>query len=225
MLEYLAQVPLFEGLSQKQLQDLLHISQKKQYAPGNDVFYEGDFADGLYIIISGRIKVFKLSLEGKEQVLHIFGPGEPIGEAAVFAGETFPANAQAIEKSELLFFSRQSLLDLFNSDPSLPMKMLAILSKRLRSFTSIIEDLSLKEIPQRLASYFLQQYELQKNSQVITLEVSKGLLAKILGTSQETLSRTLNKMTEQGLIEVNKRQISLLDEEALESLSLGEREL
>jgi CRP/FNR family transcriptional regulator len=225
MLEYLAQVPLFEGLTQRQLQDLLYISQKKQYAPGNDVFYEGDFADGLYIIISGRIKVFKLSLEGKEQVLHIFGPGEPIGEAAVFAGETFPANAQAIEKSELLFFSRQSLLDLFNSDPSLPMKMLGILSKRLRSFTSIIEDLSLKEIPQRLASYFLQQYELQKNSQVITLEVSKGLLAKILGTSQETLSRTLNKMTEQGLIEVNKRQISLLDEEALESLSLGEREL
>ncbi len=101
------------------------------------------------------------------------------------------------------------------------MNMLAVLSKRLRTFTTMIEDLSLKELPQRLAAYILHLMEKQENEQEITLDVSKGILSKILGASQETLSRVFKQMTDSGLIEMHKRTIRILDPEGLEDLAEG----
>jgi CRP-like cAMP-binding protein len=95
------------------------------------------------------------SAEGKEQILHIYGPGHPIGEVPVFSGSRFPANAMAIEKSRMLFFPRRDFVDLISAHPSLALNMLAVLSLRLRQFTVQIENLSLKEVPARLASYLI----------------------------------------------------------------------
>ena len=217
----LHQVPLFHGLEESQLKSLRNISQKLSYQKNQSIFSQGDPAQGFYVVLSGQVKIYKLSLDGKEQVLHIFGSGEPVGEVPVFAGDTFPAHAQAISHSRLLFFPRQRLRELFLEDPSLAMNMLAVLSKRLRTFTTMIEDLSLKELPQRLAAYILHQTEQQGNSQEITLDVSKGILSKILGASQETLSRVFKQMTDSGLIEMHKRTIRILDPEGLEDLAEG----
>ncbi len=218
----LRQAPLFTGLTDEQLERLQGISQRLSFERGQTIFSEGTEAAGFYVVLSGRIKIFKLSLEGKEQILHIFGRGEPVGEVPVFAGQTFPANGEALEKAEVAFFPRRKLLELYTSDPSLAMNMLAVLSQRLREFTRLIENLSLKEIPQRLAAYLVErQHQLPETSDV-TLDVSKGVLAKILGTSQETLSRILNKLSEAGIIQVKGRRISILDPDQLEEVAEGE---
>lgn len=219
LLEIISQAPLFSGLPEDQLRDIRKIAVKKDVNKGETIFFEGDACNGFYLVVSGKIKIFKLSLEGKEQILHFFGPGEPIGEVPVFSGQPFPANAEAVAKSHLTFFPRQAFVDLISDNPSLSLNMLAILSKRLRQFTVQIENLSLKEVPARLASYLTYLAEEQGETDAVTLTISKGQLASLLGTIPETLSRIFSKMTDQNLIQVNGRTIQLTDPTGLEELS------
>ncbi len=215
----LAAVPLFSGLEPHDLDLLAGLALQKSYRKGEMIFSEGDPGDGFYIVAEGQVKVFKSSSEGKEQILHIFGPGEPIGEVAVFAGIPFPANAAVLAKSTLLFFPRDAFTRLIAKEPSLAMKLLAVLSTRLRQFTVQIENLSLKEVPGRIASHLLFLAEEQNNRGQVTLTISKGQLASLLGTIPETLSRIQAKMASEGLIQVSGREITLLDFEGLEALS------
>jgi CRP/FNR family transcriptional regulator len=129
----------------------------------------------------------------------------------------------AIEKSRLLFFPRKDFVDLISSQPSLALNMLAILSVRLRQFTVQVENLSLKEVPARLASYLIYLTEEQDNSEIVTLPISKGQLASLLGTIPETLSRIFNKMTLHQLIEVQGSKITLVDRVGIEDLASSGR--
>jgi CRP-like cAMP-binding protein len=147
-------------------------------------------------------------------------------EVAVFTGRPFPANADALEETRALFFPRKEFLELIRRDPSLALNMLAVLSQRLRRFSAIIENLSLKEVPGRLAAYLLYLAEGKKGKSEVILEISKNQLASLLGTIPETLSRILAKLTRGGLIQSNgPRQIQLLDPKGLEELANGERKL
>jgi len=220
---FIREIPLFAGLVDEQIQWLAVIVEKRKYSRGKVIFSEGEEAKGLYVLHTGRIKIYKLSSEGKEQILHIFGPGEPFGEVAVFAGGQFPAYAEALEVSETLFFPRKKIVELLTKDPSMAMNMLAMLSKRLKYFTQLVENLSLKEVPQRLAAYLLVLATIKDKRDTVELDIAKGQLASLLGTIPETLSRILNKMTIQGYIEVEGRQIKLLDRQSLENISMGEK--
>ncbi len=153
------------------------------------------------------MKIYKMSAEGKEQILHVVGPGEAIGAVAVFSGKLYPANAQAIIDSRLLFFPRSRFVALLAENPELTMNLLAIFAKRLREFTLQIESLSLKEIPGRLASYLLDQSEKQKTPDAVCLEVSRSQLADILGAAPESLSRAFAGLTRWGLIDARGDQI------------------
>jgi CRP-like cAMP-binding protein len=218
--EIISKIPLFTGLPQEQMAAVARITVQRSYRKGQPIFSEDDSADGFYVPAKGRVKVFKLSAEGKEQILHIIQPGEPFGEVAMFIGTKFPAYAEALEESLTFFFPRQAFMDLLVKDPSLSMNMLAILSKRLKQFTLLVEDLSLKEVPQRLAAFLL--YLAQKNKDAgdqVTLDVTKGQLASLLGTIPETLSRILYKMVNQEWIRVQGREITILDRAALEDLA------
>jgi CRP/FNR family transcriptional regulator, dissimilatory nitrate respiration regulator len=216
---------LFKGLPEKQLKELSGIALGHAYKKGQTIFSDGEEASGFYLLRSGRIKIFKLSFEGKEQILHIIGPGEPFGEVPVFAGERFPAYAEVMEESETIFFPKASFTELIKKDPMIAMNMLAILSRRLKQFTQLVESLSLKEVPQRLATYLLYLSEEQGGESNIDLNIAKGQLANILGTIPETLSRILSKMVNQDLIRVLGRTIKLVDKEGLEELASGERML
>ncbi len=171
------------------------------------------------MVADGKVKIFKTSIDSKEQILHIYGPGNPFGEVPVFSGKEFPANAQAMLKSHLLFFPRTAFVELITTNPSLAMNMLAVLSMRLREFTVQIENLSLKEVPGRLSSYLIYLAEEQKSGTNIFLPISKGQLASLLGTIPETLSRIFAKMSSRNLIEINGRKIKLLDRSSLEDLA------
>lgn len=217
----MGQSSLFKGLPEDELRQLERISEPRECDKGEVLFQEGKEGVGFYVVASGQVKVFKMSFDGREQILHILGPGDPLGEVPVFAGTTYPANAQALSKASLYFFPRKKLIELYRESPSLAMNMLAVLSRRLREFTVLIENLSLKEIPQRLAAYLLHQQSLRPVSARVKLSVTKGVLSNILGTSQETLSRVLGKLSQEGLIEVQGKEISILDMDKLKVLSDG----
>lgn len=212
-------IPSFSGLSSEQMADIRNIVVEQNYIKGEVIFGEGDEGKGFYIVLEGLVKVFKASAEGKEQILHLLGPGEPLGEVAVFAGRSFPANALALANSRLLYLPRQKFVDLIARNPSLAMNMLAVLSMRLRQFTVQIESLTLKEVPGRLAAYLLYLAEEQENDKSVTLKISKGSLAGLLGTIPETLSRIFAKMSDQGLIRVNGREIELIHPEGIKELA------
>jgi len=221
----IAAIPLFEGLSQRQYDELARIAVDRSYKRGQIIFSEGDEGIGLYVLIAGKVKIFKLSPEGKEQILHVFEPGEPFGEAAVFAGQPFPAHAEALEKSRTLFFPRAAFIGLITGDPSLALNMLAILSRRLRKFTVLVEDLSLKEVPGRLAAYLFYMSEQRDGSDDLKLDIAKNQLASLLGTIPETLSRILTRMVRQGLIRLDGARIKIVDRQGLEELAQAERRL
>ncbi len=216
-------IPLFNGLSAGQVEAITAIATEKRYARNQTVFSEGEPARGFYIIAEGKVKIFKLSLDGKEQILHIYGPGDPFGEVPMFAGGKFPANAQALVASRLIFLPRRDFARLLAVHPSLAMNMLAVLSRRLREFTVQIENLSLKEVPGRLAAYLLYLSTEQDDSDRVQLPISKGQLASLLGTIPETLSRIFAKMTDQGMINVQGRRITIANRQAMEELALEGR--
>jgi CRP/FNR family transcriptional regulator, dissimilatory nitrate respiration regulator len=206
---------LFGGLPQRQLEDISGIAVEKTFQKGEAIFFEGDKGIGFYMVGDGRVKIFKVSPAGKEHILHIFGEGEPFGEVPVFYGQPFPASAEALVKTQTLFFPRDRFIRLVEANPSIALNMLAVLSMRLRRFAGQIESLSLKEVPARLANYLLYLSTEQGDKEVVQLDISKGQLASLLGTIPETLSRIFAKMSEEGLIRVNGRTIYLLDKEAL----------
>ena len=218
-LDVISTIPLFNGLPEDQLEAIQKIAIEKQINKGEIIVSEGDEGRGFYVIAEGRIKVFKVSAEGKEQILHIFGPGQPFGEVPVFAGQRFPANAQAIDKARVLFLTRVAMVDLITANPSLALNMLAEMSRKLRLFAVQIENLSLKEMPARLASYLIHLADEQDQEEVVTLKISKGQLASILGTIPETLSRIFAKLSGNELIRVEGKKITLLDRDGLEDLA------
>jgi CRP/FNR family transcriptional regulator, dissimilatory nitrate respiration regulator len=207
---------LFSGLAAPLLGQIAALAQERHFGRGETIFFEGDLADGFYVVSQGQVKIFKMSLSGKEQILHLFGSGEPFGEVPVFSGSrTFPANAVSLTATDLLFFPRREFVSLISSSPELALAMLAVLSRRLRQFAAQIESLSLKEVPSRLAAHLLYLAEEQGRSDQVTLDIPKGQLASLLGTSPETLSRIFHSLSTEGLIRVEGRSITLLDCEAL----------
>lgn len=221
----LNQIPLFEGLSDGQLQDLSSIAITKTYKRGATIFSENDPGSGFYVVSDGKIKIFKISGDGKEQILHIFGPGEPFGEAPVFEGRRFPAHAMALEDSQALYFPRVAFVDLVKRNPSLALSMLAVLSRRLRRFAALVEDLSLKEVPTRLAAHLVYLSENSQGGEELSLDISKNQLAGLLGTIPETLSRILTKMVKKGLIQIHGPKIKIMDKAGLDELAQGSTRL
>lgn len=218
----LAGVPIFAGLQPEQLERISHIAVPRNVDRGQMLFFERGEAEGFYVIEAGKVKVFRSAPDGREAVLHIYGPGETFGEVPMFMGGRYPASAAAVEKGRIIFLPRADLVRLIGEDSTLAMNMLASLSGKLREFAAKIEALTLQEIPQRLAAYLLDLSEREGGVDTVELDMAKGLLASFLGATRETLSRALSRMAEQDFIEVQGRTIHLLDKAGLEDLANGE---
>jgi len=219
----LTKLPLFQKLDENALKMLDRILMVREFGRGENIFTEGSDAAGFYIIINGRVKVFKLSADGKEQILHIAASRELLGAVSAFAGDPYPAYADAMEKTRVFFFPRKEFLVLIQKEPSVVMNMMANLAMRLQHFTRMIEDLSLKEVPGRLAAYLLYLSKQSGGSDNIEIDISKGQLASLLGTIPETLSRILRKMNEKGILNVSGRKIEMLNKRALNDIVNGEK--
>ena len=214
--------PLFAGVTNDDLDHLLRISKARDAGKGELLFSDGEIAAGFFIVGTGKVKVFKLSPEGKERILHIVHPGGTFAEAAIFGSGTYPAYAQPLEASQLIFFPKREFLDLLHSDSQLAINMIAGLSRFLRQFANQIEELTFKDVPARLARYLLDLAG--DEAEQVELPISKSQLASKLGTVSETLSRTFRKLTDDDLIVVRGKVIELLDRDRLEDLSFSFKE-
>ncbi len=224
IIDIISKFPLFQGLAESQLAALSDILIDQTFEKYHTIFTQGENAAGFYAVVTGKVKIFKTSPDGKEQIIHIYGAGNIFGEVPMFSGGNFPANAETLERSRLFFFPRNSFIELIKTEPSLAMNMLAELSKKLRHLAHLVEELSLKEVPGRLASYLLLLSDNGKKAQV-ELDVTKTQLAGLLGTIPETLSRILGRMVNQGIIEVSGGMIKIINLKGLRELSTGVKNL
>ncbi|MBD2294905.1 Crp/Fnr family transcriptional regulator [Anabaena sphaerica FACHB-251] len=209
---FLQKTPIFENIIDEQLQAVANIAILQTYKKNETLFWEGDEATGFFIVKSGRIKVFKVANNGKEQILHIFGIEEYFAEVPAFDGGNFPASAAAIETSEVVFIPRTAFLMVLQQHPTLAIAMLGTFARHLRQLTHLVDTLSFQEVPERLTNYLLKLSKRNDNINVIELDLPKTQLAALLGTVPETLSRAFYKLSQEGKIEVNGTKITLSDE-------------
>ncbi len=215
----LSAIPMFSALTRADLKQVAAIAVTKRYPRGATVFSEGDPSEGFHIILDGKVRIFKISAEGKEQTLHVFGPRQPVGEAAVFAGAPYPAHAETLESTTVLYFPRDAFIALLESRPTVALGLLATLAKRLMQFAALVEQLSLKEIPNRLAAYLLHLHRHAPPGAAIDLDMSKKQLATLLGATPETLSRTFTRFEQDGAVRASgRRRLIILDLEYLARL-------
>jgi len=216
--KYLKKTSLFNGLNSFQLARLGRAIAIKSYKKDALIFSEGDPASGFYIVAEGKVKVYKLSAQGKEYIMNVFASGQTIAEVTVFSGKDYPAYAQAITNSTLLFLPKLQLLDILREYPEIALRMLAALSQRQRHFAEMIEDLSLRDVSCRLAKYLLNLSS-QKKSNTFSLDMQKSELALKLATIPETLSRNLKKLKTKKLISLKADKITILNPESLRQLA------
>jgi len=214
---------LFSGVTDRDLVLLQDICRQRNYPRGEILFEQGEKAVGFYVVSSGKVKIYKLSPEGKERILHIVQPGNTFAEAAIFADGCYPAFAETLEASQLLFFPKKEFLDLLHQHSQIAINMIGGLAKFLRQFTTQIEDLTFRDVPARLARYLADIGGDRKA--VVTLPVSKTQLASNLGTVSETLSRTFRKLTDEEILRVTGKQIEILDADRLLDLANSFKEV
>ena len=209
--------PLFAGLTEVDLTALEKICRRSEIPKGTILFSEGEEARGFYVPVSGKVKIYKVTPEGRERVLRVAEPGRTFAEEAIFDLGTYPANAATLEKSVLLFFPKQEVLDLLRNNVQLAINMIGGISRLLREFMDQMEAITFRDVPARLARYLLDLSE--SGQQRVELPLSKTQLAVNLGTVGETLSRTFRKLVDDGLIRMRSRTIDILDFAGLEALA------
>jgi CRP/FNR family cyclic AMP-dependent transcriptional regulator len=217
----LQQTPLFAPLDEAELTALAARCAIRAYTQGQVLFTEGEPCTGLYIVVTGRVRIFKTSPGGREQVLALEGPGASVAELPVFDGGAYPASGSAAENSEALFVSRQDLRALCLEHPEVALKMLQVVGTRLRRLVGIIEELSFTTVRHRLISLLLRQAKESGTHTArgveIQLTASHQELASQIGTVRELISRNLARLQAQSFLEVSGREIIIRDINALEA--------
>jgi CRP/FNR family transcriptional regulator, dissimilatory nitrate respiration regulator len=216
---FLSNTFLFHSFTEKEMERLGATASAREVHKGEQIFSEGNDASAFFIVVSGKVKIYKLSPDGKEHTLHIHGPGDLVAEAAIFDSMVYPASCMALENSTLVSVSKDGILALIRKHPELALKMMSGYSKRLRQFVAKIEELSLKDIKARLAGYLLDNSSIENGETVFRLKYSKKELSSLLGTIPETLSRALSFLKQKKLITEAKNKIIIQDAEKLRAFS------
>ena len=196
-------------------------AMSRQYQPGEMIFSEGDPCEGLYVVQTGSVKIFNISASGREQVLHIEKAGNTLAELPVFDGGNYPASTAAVDRCTLLFISKKDFRALCLERPEMSLKVLKVVSLRLRQLVSIIEELSFTTVRNRLASWLLQEarHKGQKTTRGIEfgLSINNQELAFQIGTVRELVSRNLSHFQSEGMLRIEGRNIVIQDLNALEA--------
>lgn len=215
----LKHIPLFQDLSETELKFLLDRAVKLLYSPGQSIFVEGDPCEGLYVIESGRVKIFRTSPNGREQVLTIEGAGASIAELPVFDGGDYPASATAATGSTLLHIRKKDFQELCLAHPQVALKVVKVVGSRLRTMVDLINELSFSSVRHRVAALLLRLAEDRGKAAgggiVLTLPSTNQELAAQIGTVRELVSRNLGRLQNIGIIRLNGRKVTVRDLEAL----------
>lgn len=215
----LRKTQLFANLTESEMHTLCARVSKGRFGRGETLFSEGEPCHGLFVVATGRIRIFKLSPSGREQVLAVEESGSSFAELPVFDGGVYPASASALEDTEVLFISRKDFHAYCREHPEVALKVLAVVGSRLRRLVGIIEDLSFTTVRQRLISFLLRLAQeggtTARKGVRLELTTTHQDLAAELGTVRELVSRNLSRLQAEGLLEVDGRTIIVRNVSAL----------
>ncbi len=212
----LAASPLFKNLAPADVRRVAKRCVLRGLAKGEVLFREGDDAAAFYVVASGQFKVFKESAEGRELIMKIMREGDLVGEAAALAGVPYPASAQALDDAAAVEVPRREFVALVKNEPELALNIIAALSVRLNQISAVLEKLTLKDVPARLASYLVEHATQDaRGREFVELDVTKTSLAAELGTIPETLSRALRRFADAALVASEGRRLIILDKPSL----------
>lgn len=210
-------VPIFSSLSREEMLEIAHITSARTFEKGDMVYMAGDKGGTLFVLHTGRVKISRLSSNGKEQVIRVVGPGEFMGELSLLSSLPLTDNAQVLETSTMCVVEGSKLKTLMAKYPSIALRIMDELSKRLEKAETLIEAINLSSVEQRLAKALLS---ISDGKDSIILNMTKGDFASQIGMSQETLSRKLTAFQDMGLIRLKgHKNIIILNRAELEEIS------
>jgi CRP/FNR family transcriptional regulator len=218
-IEFLSKIPMFSSLSDTQLELLASLIKERKYKEGHFIVKDKDILDTLCLLSSGSVKLTKYSPSGKEQIEHIFVPGEMMGLCTLFTNNLFPANAIALEDSTIYLLSKKELEKIAYKEQALLLNLVFALSARLAESMSMVESLSLQKVPQRLASFLIYSLYMNNNTNTIQLPFNHLELSRMLGTTPETLSRAFTHFKKIGILKMEGSQIIIEDIKKLTAIA------
>lgn len=223
---YLSLLPLFQEMQAPELGRLATGARLRRLARGDDVFRIGDPCTEFHVTVSGQVKLFALSPQGQEKIIEIIGPGNSFAEALMFLERPYIINAQALTETLLLSVSREVVLQEAQSDPRFCMRMLAGLSRRLHGLVNDVQAYALHSGVERVIGYLLRDLPEDASEEAmeaasVVLPVSKAAIASRLSMTPEYFSRVLHELESQGLIAIDKREITIPDPARLARHPLG----
>jgi CRP-like cAMP-binding protein len=218
--DILRQTPYFADADELQLDAIARVVVERSFRRGDPVFLEGDSCEGLYVVKSGRVRVYKISPEGREQVLFIAGPGDTFNEVPVFDGGPNPASVEALEPTVLLLLPKSTLLAMVEAQPKLARAFMRTFATRLRQLVGLVEELSFKTVTGRVARILLEQLPSSsgESSDQPPHRLTQREIAAMAGTAREVAGRALKALEQQGAIRIERGRIVIIDRQRLASL-------
>jgi CRP/FNR family transcriptional regulator len=219
----LALVGMYRRLDAEDRRRLAAVSVLRDYGRGDEVFAEGDPGDAFYVVASGRVKVVKSTPSGKEVILEIFGPGDPLGAVVAYEGKPFPATARVLEATRCIVTPRETFFRLLAEHPSLVRGLLSGLTLRLIELTNRLANLTGARVEERMARLFLQKLDElgrpERGGDFLPLALTRQELADLSGTTIETAIRVMSRWSKAGLVRTEEDGFTILDRAELERLA------
>lgn len=222
MIADLKDISLFKGLGEEDLEELNPFLKREQYNKKDFIFGEGDPSDYVYIVKSGKVKITKMSQDGKEIILEIISPGDMFGAVAVLQGFPYPANAIAMEDTEVIKLHRNSLMRILDRFPSIMYCLAMNIGERMRGSHEMLKNIALERVEARIASLLLKladkMGEDTEDGRVINMKFTKQDIADMVGTTVETSIRTMSKFKKKGLIKEEGGHVIITDLPGLQGI-------
>jgi CRP-like cAMP-binding protein len=222
-IQFLESLPLFEGLSHQQLEQVLAAGHRRNFSAPAFVYLQGDPAEGFYLLLQGRIKLSQVTPEGQQVILRYAAPGEAFGVIAVLSRVRYPVSALTVEDSQLLVWDQQNMRLLMEKLPRVGLNALAILAARVREFQDRVRELSTERVERRIARALIrlarQTGRKTEDGILIDLPLTRQDLAEMTGTSLYTVSRTLSNWESQGLVKSKREQVTITYPHGLVSIA------
>jgi CRP-like cAMP-binding protein len=219
-LEFLRKVPIFTNLKLEQIEPLRDKLRWRHYQRGEVIFHQDDPGDRMHIIVEGRVKISITSEDGREKDIALLQPVECFGEMSLLDGASRSATATAVEATDTVVLLREDFCSFFRGHPEVAEEITSLLARRLRNANQMLGDMVFLDVPTRLAKRLLQLMETyNQGKESVVIPLGQDELARLVGTSRETVSRTLNDYRRQGILTTSHRRIIVTNPKALERMA------
>ncbi|MDP2730920.1 MAG: Crp/Fnr family transcriptional regulator [Dehalococcoidales bacterium] len=213
--EFLQSIPYFNGLSSAELESISQLVSERKVERGEIILYEDEPAEGLFLVVSGAVKVFKTSAGGKEQILSIVRPGESFNDVPIFDDGLNPASAQAMGEVVLYELKKSNLKALLQTYPQVALNVIKVLAGQVRNLVSLVEDLSFRHVIGRVARILVEHAGDGTNP---GQKLTQQNMAAMAGTAREVVGRSLKALEDEGMIRMDRHRIVITNKEALKEM-------